>query len=97
MAFGSVSNSKLHCCLVILILFILVFLSLPLLLIYLANTRFEETWMRQNATLENNGTCPSSGPDGAGKWGGRKPQNHLACSQHTLSRQAGERLTGSAN
>lgn len=60
MAFSSISNSKLHCCLVILILFILVFLSLPLLLIYLANTRFEETWQSQNATLDKNVTCPKS-------------------------------------
>lgn len=40
---GSVSNGRLHCCLLILILFLLIFLSLPLLLIYLANTRYEES------------------------------------------------------
>lgn len=39
---STVSNSRLHCCLLGLILFILIFLSLPLLLIYLANTRYEE-------------------------------------------------------
>lgn len=42
MTLSTVSSSKLHCCLVVLFLFILIFLSLPLLLIYVANTRFEE-------------------------------------------------------
>lgn len=43
MPFNSISRSKLHCCVVVLILFILVFLSLPLMLINLANTRYEDT------------------------------------------------------
>lgn len=42
MLVSAVSKSKLHCCLTILIVFILIFLSLPLLLIYLANTRYVE-------------------------------------------------------
>lgn len=50
MFISSISNRKLHCCLVILILFILIFLSLPLLLIYLANNRYEE-WQNQRSQL----------------------------------------------
>lgn len=42
MTLSTVSSSRLHCCLVVLILFILIFLSLPLLLIYVANTRYVE-------------------------------------------------------
>lgn len=51
MFISSVSNRKLHCCLVILILFILIFLSLPLLLIYLANTRYEEWQNRRTQSI----------------------------------------------
>ena len=38
---GSISNSRLHCGLAILVLFILVFLSIPLLLINISNSRYE--------------------------------------------------------
>lgn len=41
MLIQSIPNSRLHCCLFILILFILIFLTAPLLLIYLANSDFE--------------------------------------------------------
>lgn len=40
---SSVSNTKLHCCLFILIMFILIVLSIPLLLIYLANGDYESS------------------------------------------------------
>lgn len=53
MFISSISNRKLHCCLIVLILFILIFLSLPLFLIYLANTRYEE-WQNQRVTSSNN-------------------------------------------
>lgn len=62
MHFNSVSNSKLHCCLAALILFILIFLSIPLLLIWVANNHYEES--------QNELTGP--GP------GGRMPSGRLS-------------------
>lgn len=55
MLVSAISKSKLHCCLTILIVFILIFLSLPLLLIYLANTRYEE-WQNQRSQQANTAT-----------------------------------------
>lgn len=43
---SAITARKVHCCLLVLVLFILIFLSLPLLLIYLANTRYEEDYQR---------------------------------------------------
>lgn len=44
MPVNSISNSKLHCFLVILILFIVVFLSVPLFLFRLANDNHDKNW-----------------------------------------------------
>lgn len=52
---GSISNRKLHCCLLALILLILIFLSIPLLLIYLANTHYQES--RLAPTLAGRGSA----------------------------------------
>lgn len=61
MIMSPISNSKLHCCLAVLILFILIFLSLPLLLIYLANNRYEE-WQNQRTQIISNSNTQTTIP-----------------------------------
>lgn len=64
MLVSAISKSKLHCCLTILIVFILIFLSLPLLLIYLANTRYEE-WQNQRSQQASGASAPTAPADAA--------------------------------
>lgn len=58
MQVNTISRSKLHCILVIVILFILVFLSLPLFLILLANDNYNERMLPVKA----NETSADGGP-----------------------------------
>lgn len=55
MPLSTVSSSKLHCCLVVVILFILIFLALPLLFIFVANTNFESEISKPSNKVMNSG------------------------------------------
>ena len=86
-AHHTISKSKLHCILVILILFILVFLSLPLFLIYLANDNYKNSTQATANETANDGR-PGEYGGGPLAGGGQAFETRLASTRLDIERNS---------